>query len=124
MQDSNEKSFALYDAVGGMVRDELSSGSELGDDSSATWTVPLPNCLKTQRNSKKRRRSRRPLRSGSYRRRLDKSNDSVRVYLREMGMVPLLTREGEIELAKRIERGQKAVRKALSRSRLVVRTVD
>ncbi|MBV9670052.1 MAG: RNA polymerase sigma factor RpoD, partial [Acidobacteriales bacterium] len=51
---------------------------------------------------------------------LDKSNDSVRVYLREMGMVPLLTREGEIELAKRIERGQNAVRKALSRSRLVI----
>ncbi|MBV9296953.1 MAG: RNA polymerase sigma factor RpoD [Acidobacteriaceae bacterium] len=51
---------------------------------------------------------------------LDKSNDSVRVYLREMGMVPLLTREGEIELAKRIERGETAVRKALSRSRLVI----
>ena len=51
---------------------------------------------------------------------LDKSNDSVRVYLREMGMVPLLTREGEIELAKRIERGEKAVSKALSRSRLII----
>ena len=37
-----------------------------------------------------------------------------------MGMVPLLTREGEIELAKRIERGETAVRKALSRSRLIV----
>ena len=45
---------------------------------------------------------------------IDKSNDSVRVYLREMGSVPLLTREGEIELSKRIERGERAVRKALS----------
>ena len=54
---------------------------------------------------------------------LEKSNDSVRVYLREMGMVPLLTREGEIDLAKRIERGQKAVMKALSRSRLVVQLI-
>ena len=36
----------------------------------------------------------------------DKTNDPVRMYLREMGTVPLLTREGEIELAKRIERGQ------------------
>jgi RNA polymerase primary sigma factor len=51
---------------------------------------------------------------------LDKSNDSVRVYLREMGMVPLLTREGEIDLAKRIERGQTAIRKALSRSRVIL----
>ncbi len=45
------------------------------------------------------------------------------MYLREMGTVPLLTREGEIELAKRMERGQAAVRKALSRSALVVRDI-
>ena len=38
------------------------------------------------------------------------------MYLREMGTVPLLTREGEIELAKRIERGQSSVKKALSRA--------
>src|SRR4051812_9214045 len=54
---------------------------------------------------------------------IDKTNDPVRMYLREMGTVPLLTREGEIELAKRIERGQRSVNKALSRSPLVVREV-
>ena len=53
----------------------------------------------------------------------EKTNDPVRMYLREMGTVPLLTREGEIELAKRMERGQRAVRKALSRSPLVIREV-
>ena len=37
---------------------------------------------------------------------LDKTNDPVRLYLREMGVVPLLTREGEVVIAKRIERGQ------------------
>ena len=37
---------------------------------------------------------------------LDKTNDPVRMYLREMGTVPLLTREGEVAIAKRIERGQ------------------
>ena len=52
---------------------------------------------------------------------LDKTNDPVRMYLREMGTVPLLTREGEVEIAKRIERGQLNVLKALSRSAIVVR---
>ena len=37
---------------------------------------------------------------------LEKTNDPVRMYLREMGTVPLLTRDGEVEIAKRIERGQ------------------
>jgi RNA polymerase primary sigma factor len=51
---------------------------------------------------------------------LDKTNDPVRMYLREMGTVPLLTREGEVEIAKRIERGQLKVFKALSRSPIVI----
>ena len=52
---------------------------------------------------------------------LEKTNDPVRMYLREMGTVPLLTREGEVEIAKRIERGQIRVLKALSRSPIVIR---
>jgi RNA polymerase primary sigma factor len=51
---------------------------------------------------------------------LEKTNDPVRMYLREMGTVPLLTREGEVEIARRIERGEKNVVKALSRSRYAI----
>jgi RNA polymerase primary sigma factor len=51
------------------------------------------------------------------------ANDPVRVYLREMGASPLLTREGEVEIAKRIERGQLSALKALSRSPIVVHHV-
>ena len=54
---------------------------------------------------------------------LEKTNDPVRMYLREMGTVPLLTREGEVEIAKRIERGQLRVMKALSRSPIVIREI-
>ena len=54
---------------------------------------------------------------------LEKTNDPVRMYLREMGTVPLLTREGEVEIAKRIERGQLRVMKAISRSSIVIREV-
>src|SRR5215472_10225003 len=43
------------------------------------------------------------------------TDDPVRVYLREMGSVRLLSRQGEIDLARRMERGKLRVRKALSR---------
>ncbi|HVU44555.1 MAG TPA: RNA polymerase sigma factor RpoD [Terracidiphilus sp.] len=55
---------------------------------------------------------------------LEKTNDPVRMYLREMGTVPLLTREGEVEIAKRIERGQMRVLKAISRSPIVIREIS
>ena len=54
---------------------------------------------------------------------IDKTNDPVRMYLREMGTVPLLTREGEVEIAKRIERGKLSVIKAVSRMPLAVQQV-
>ena len=54
---------------------------------------------------------------------LDKTNDPVRLYLREMGTVPLLSREGEVEIAKRVEHGQRVILKAMSRSPLVVQEI-
>jgi RNA polymerase primary sigma factor len=54
---------------------------------------------------------------------LEKTNDPVRLYLREMGVVALLTREGEVAIAKRIERGQLKTQKAIARSPIAVREV-
>ncbi len=120
MQDSNDKGFALYDDVSGVVPEDLANGSDLNDLFADLDSAPVELLEEPKEFEKKEDEvedlSDLDLSPGT----LDKSNDSVRVYLREMGMVPLLTREGEIELAKRIERGQKAVRKALSRSRLVI----
>ena len=53
----------------------------------------------------------------------ESTSDPVRVYLREMGASPLLTREEEVEIAKRIERGQITSLKALSRSPIVIHQV-
>jgi RNA polymerase primary sigma factor len=53
----------------------------------------------------------------------DESLDPMRLYLREMSSVPLLTREDEIRIAKRIERGNKRINKALSRSFIVIEEV-
>jgi RNA polymerase primary sigma factor len=47
------------------------------------------------------------------------TDDPVRVYLREMGAIPLLTREGEVVLARRMERGKLRMQRAISRSTLV-----
>ena len=54
---------------------------------------------------------------------LEKTNDPVRMYLREMGTVPLLTREGEVAIAKRIERGQLLVLKTITRSPVVLKEI-
>ena len=54
---------------------------------------------------------------------LDKTSDPVRTYLREMGVVPLLTREREVSIAKRMERGQLLVTKTVSRSPIVLKAL-
>ena len=53
----------------------------------------------------------------------DQGQDLVRTYLRQMSRVPLLTREGEVAIAKRIERGERRIMKALSQNLVVVRHV-
>jgi RNA polymerase primary sigma factor len=50
---------------------------------------------------------------------VDKTNDPVRMYLREMGTVKLLDRQGEVDIAKRIEKGERRVYKALSSNRII-----
>ena len=124
MQDSNEKGFALYDDVTSAVRDDLAVDADLHDiyvDLESPASVDLLD--DTKEFSKKDDEADDPNELDLTPGAMDKNNDSVRVYLREMGMVPLLTREGEIELAKRIEHGETSVRKALSRSRLVIESL-
>src|ERR1019366_4030600 len=54
---------------------------------------------------------------------LDKTHDPIRFYLREMGAVPLLNREGEIGIARRIERGQNRTRRILSRCPVIIQQI-
>ena len=117
MQDGKEKSFVLYDHAEGVGRDGQTGGSELSALLADAEGSPVELLESPEEFDKAEDElSDLDLSPGAF----DKHNDAVRVYLREMGMVPLLTRDGEIELAKQIERGQHAVSKALSRSRLIV----
>ncbi len=54
---------------------------------------------------------------------LERTTDPVKLYLREMGNISLLTREGEIAIAREIERGEKSILKALSKTRLVLNEI-
>jgi RNA polymerase primary sigma factor len=73
---------------------------------------------KQRRSSPKRRKSDIVSLEG-----LERTTDPVKLYLREMGNISLLTREGEIAIAKEIERGEKSIIKALSKTRLVLNEV-
>src|SRR5712672_1380555 len=124
-----EKGYLLYDEVNELLPSEITSSDELDDLFNTFGSAGIEVIDSDQ----KYLRDDKPIdRTGEGSEELeldltpgalDKTNDPVRMYLREMGTVPLLTREGEIELAKRIEHGQKSVNKALSRSPLIVREI-
>ena len=119
MDSGKEKGYVLYDEVSDLLPDEMSGSRELDDiladfDRNGVDILEAPLEKKDGEAEVGEDFSDLDLTAEVS----DKTTDPVRMYLREMGTVPLLTREGEIELAKRIERGQTALMKALSRSPL------
>jgi RNA polymerase primary sigma factor len=124
MDAGKEKGFVLYDEVNELLPDDIVPGPELDElladlDSAGVEILEEPKLEDEKKLEEPEEIS--DLELGPEF--AEKTNDPVRMYLREMGTVPLLTREGEIELARRIERGQNGVSKALSRSALVIREV-
>jgi len=125
-----ERGFLSYEEVNEMLPDEISSsveeidevfaaletyGVELVDaDTKEQLSRPEESAGPTEPPPKEDEKGELP--TGI----LEKTNDPVRMYLREMGTVPLLTREGEVSIARRIERGERRVLKALSRSAFVL----
>src|SRR5881409_1537286 len=123
-----EKGYLLYDEVNELLPADITSPDELDDLFSTFGSagIEVVDSEKTYREEKLLDRTGEgaeelelDLTPGA----LDKTNDPVRMYLREMGTVPLLTREGEVEIAKRIERGKLAVIKSISRTPLISKKV-
>src|SRR5437762_8419736 len=125
-----EKGYLLYDEVNELLPSEITSSDELDDlfntfgsagieviDSDQKYlrddVKPID---RTQEGAEELELDLTP---GA----LDTTDDPVRMYLREMGTVPLLTREGEVEIAKRIERGKKAVMKVITRTPMSAQVV-
>jgi RNA polymerase primary sigma factor len=122
-----EKGYLLYDEVNEMLPSEITSSEELDDLFNAFGSagIEVVDSDKAYRGDKDFDRDgsedgpELDLTPGA----LDKTNDPVRMYLREMGTVPLLTREGEVAIAKRIERGKLAVIKSISRTPTIARRI-
>jgi RNA polymerase primary sigma factor len=133
-----EKGYLLYDEVSDLLPPEITASAEDLDDLFTAFGTAGIEVIDTEdpsfagldkipsQQNKKDERTEQPeadveldLTPGA----LEKTNDPVRMYLREMGTVPLLTRDGEVEIAKRIERGQLIVLKSLSRSPVIVREI-
>jgi RNA polymerase primary sigma factor len=122
-----EKGFLTYNEVNDLLPNDINSPDDLDDLLGMIGTqginvledTKLPSEKKFEMEGEEAEDVELDLTPGA----VEKTNDPVRMYLREMGTVPLLTREGEVEIAKRIERGQLRVLKALSRSAIVIREV-
>ena len=120
-----EKGYLLYDEVNDVLPDDINSSKDL-DSIFYLFGDAGIEVIDSEQQLEAVKRKSRPKSTGEdgqpdpAAETLEKTNDPVRMYLREMGTVPLLTRQGEVEIAKRIEKGQKGVIKALSRSPVVV----
>jgi len=125
-----EKGYLLYDEVNELLPSEITSSDELDDLFNTFGSAGIEVIDSDQkylrddvkpidRTQEGAEEVELDLTPGA----LDKTNDPVRMYLREMGTVPLLTREGEVEIARRIERGKLAVIKSISRTPLISKRV-
>src|SRR6188508_2442121 len=125
-----EKGYLLYDEVNELLPSEITSSDELDDLFNTFGSAGIEVIDSDQkylrddvkvidRTGEGSEELELDLTPGA----LDKTNDPVRMYLREMGTVPLLTREGEVAIAKRIEQGKLSVIKSISRTPMVTKKV-
>ena len=122
-----EKGYLLYDEVNELLPSDITSSEDLDDLFSAFGSAGI-EVVDSEQKYREDKLLDRPEQSEEMELdltpgALDKTNDPVRMYLREMGTVPLLTREGEVEIAKRIEKGKLSVIKAISRTPSIAREI-
>src|SRR5947207_209713 len=124
-----EKGYLLYDEVNELLPSEITSSDELDDLFNTFGSAGIEvidsdqKYLRDEKTIDRTAEGAEELELDLTPGALDKTNDPVRMYLREMGTVPLLTREGEVEIARRIERGKLAVIKSISRTPLIAKRI-
>ena len=123
-----EKGYLLYDEVNELLPPDITTSDDLDELFTAFGNAGIEVVDSEQKYLERTRLNRRGEGSDNIELDLtpsaiDKAFDPVRMYLRQMGRVPLLTREGEVEIAKRIERGRLSIIKAISRTPTIAKAV-
>jgi RNA polymerase primary sigma factor len=114
-----KQGYLLFDEIDKTFQDELEHEESFDEFISSIDDYGIKILDQKQKElSPKRRKSELLTLQG-----LERTTDPVKLYLREMGNISLLTREGEIAIAREIERGEKSIIKALSKTRLVLNEV-
>ncbi len=117
-----EKGYLLYEEVNDLLPSDIGSSDELDDIFSMFGSMGI-EVVDSEQKFREKSEGEEGVELDLTPGTLDKTNDPVRMYLREMGTVPLLTREGEVEIAKRIERGKNAMLRAISRTNMAAQEV-
>lgn len=136
MEQGREKGFLTYEEISdALPSDIVASADQIDDVMSmfgehdirivdnaskvmATPPEPKPVALEEPKHDEEEEKEEEDLEAG-----YGKSNDPVRMYLRKMGSVSLLTREGEVEIAKRIEEGEKEILQAVLSSSIAIKEI-
>ena len=123
-----ERGYLLFDEINDLLPAEIASSEELDELFASLGNAGI-EVVESEDKYKEKKRLERGSEGGDEPEfdltpsPMDKTSDPVRMYLREMGTVPLLTRDGEVEIARRIERGRLAVLKTLSRTPSVAHAI-
>jgi RNA polymerase primary sigma factor len=131
-----ERGYLLYDEVNDILPAEVHSADEIDevlsaferygidiyeDASSAEAALDAAEASETGAAESKAKAATEEIEPDPTPGTLERTNDPIRTYLREMGTVPLLTREGEVAIAKRFERGHLLVLKTITRAPLIIK---
>ncbi|HEX7624385.1 MAG TPA: RNA polymerase sigma factor region1.1 domain-containing protein, partial [Anaeromyxobacteraceae bacterium] len=130
MERGRDKGFLTYDEVNDALPADIVSSEQIDDVMSMfgdhdievvddAKKMKLPDKPPEQPEVKEEEQEEKEEEDPGY----GKSNDPVRMYLRKMGSVSLLTREGEVEIAKRIEEGEKEVLASVLASSIAIKEI-
>ena len=119
LSKGRKQGFLLFEEVDKTFHEEVDSGQNFDEflSSMDDFGIKILGAKKTDLAPKKRKDDPASIHA------LERTTDPVKLYLREMGSISLLTREGEVAIAREIERGEKNIIKALSKTRLVLNQV-